>query len=558
MARRWFSRKSLTCESEEFNVVVNDLDRIKVNGYRILTTQDVTPEIEMGEIGDTPNANGGTISEGQLILQPASASFGGLVTTGAQTFSGLKTFSDGISASGLVTGVTTIGSSPNANGASISGSNLLLQPASASFGGAITTGAQSFSGLKTFSDGISTTKVIPGGNKCIDISDGTIIAEASNRTILGTSSTTSCYLAGVANTPWGDVNAKIVLVDTDGGYQLMSDDMSNILSLGGTVTATDLAGLKFNSGGQLCLEIADATHPGGVTQSAQTFGGIKTFSSGINIGAGVGITQAGSNFLSGAVTNSTFLGVGAGQLGTGNTFIGRNAGALMNGAGSNCTYVGYGAAANNIPAIGNCIAIGHNAAGTLINENNFIEISDGTFGTTIGGDIRIGMSASTRCFLGGILGVSVSSPAGGLAIDSTNGQLGVFPYGDDVTNYTMTLDVGSITTMTVRGASTTTLPIKLSLDNKVVTMRIPSFSLTAQTGAATTMNITGASTLASKYRPSFSSHWVIPFVDNATFKNAIVYITNGGAVTIQVMTGGPTFTLPSGPTYDIHLTWTIT
>lgn len=154
MARRWFGRKSLTCESEEFNVVVNALDRAKLNGYRILTTQDVTPEIEMGEIGDTPNANGGTISEGQLILQPASSSFGGLVTTGAQTFSGLKTFSGGISASGLITGVTTIGSTPNANGASISGSNLLLQPASASFGGVVTTSNQEFVGEKQFDNGI--------------------------------------------------------------------------------------------------------------------------------------------------------------------------------------------------------------------------------------------------------------------------------------------------------------------------------------------------------------------------------------------------------------------
>jgi len=49
-------------------------------------------------------------------------------------------------------GVTTMGafgSSPNANGATISGSTLTLQPASTSFSGGVTTGTQSFAGDKT-------------------------------------------------------------------------------------------------------------------------------------------------------------------------------------------------------------------------------------------------------------------------------------------------------------------------------------------------------------------------------------------------------------------------
>jgi hypothetical protein len=46
----------------------------------------------MAAIGATPNANGATISGSTLNLQPASASFGGVVTTGTQTFAGTKTF----------------------------------------------------------------------------------------------------------------------------------------------------------------------------------------------------------------------------------------------------------------------------------------------------------------------------------------------------------------------------------------------------------------------------------------------------------------------------------
>lgn len=47
-----------------------------------------------------------------------------------------------------VTTMTAIGAVPNANAASISGVNLTLQPASASFGGVVTTGTQSFAGEK--------------------------------------------------------------------------------------------------------------------------------------------------------------------------------------------------------------------------------------------------------------------------------------------------------------------------------------------------------------------------------------------------------------------------
>jgi hypothetical protein len=49
--------------------------------------------ITLSAIGSTANANGATITGSALNLQPASASFGGVVTTGTQTFAGNKTFS---------------------------------------------------------------------------------------------------------------------------------------------------------------------------------------------------------------------------------------------------------------------------------------------------------------------------------------------------------------------------------------------------------------------------------------------------------------------------------
>jgi hypothetical protein len=48
--------------------------------------------ITLSAIGSTPNANAATLTGSVLNLEPASASFGGVVTTGTQTFAGAKTF----------------------------------------------------------------------------------------------------------------------------------------------------------------------------------------------------------------------------------------------------------------------------------------------------------------------------------------------------------------------------------------------------------------------------------------------------------------------------------
>jgi hypothetical protein len=65
---------------------------------------------------------------------------------------GLLSFSSDAVPTGSNTGdvtLTTIGATPNANGASLSGQQLQLQPANASFGGVVTTGTQTFAGAKT-------------------------------------------------------------------------------------------------------------------------------------------------------------------------------------------------------------------------------------------------------------------------------------------------------------------------------------------------------------------------------------------------------------------------
>jgi hypothetical protein len=66
--------------------------------------------ITLGAISSTSNSNGASITAGVLNLAPANATDGGIVTTGAQTFAGTKTFSSDL----FVTGKLGLGTStPN-------------------------------------------------------------------------------------------------------------------------------------------------------------------------------------------------------------------------------------------------------------------------------------------------------------------------------------------------------------------------------------------------------------------------------------------------------------
>lgn len=74
--------------------------------------------------------------------------------------------------------VSPIGSSPNANGATVTGRFLSLQPASASYGGVVTTSAQTFAGDKTFTGNVSSNRFIPTVNREVLSSNKTIASTA--------------------------------------------------------------------------------------------------------------------------------------------------------------------------------------------------------------------------------------------------------------------------------------------------------------------------------------------------------------------------------------------
>ena len=88
------------------------------------------------------------------------AADGSVITAGTNI-----TISGGtISSSGGSITLSAIGSIPNANGATITGSVLNLQPASSSFGGVVTTGTQTLAGEKTITSATSQTLTLKGRN----------------------------------------------------------------------------------------------------------------------------------------------------------------------------------------------------------------------------------------------------------------------------------------------------------------------------------------------------------------------------------------------------------
>ena len=100
----------------------------------------------LASIGSTPNANGATISGITLNLEPASETFGGVVTTVAQTFNGAKTFKSDLNVSGnaKITGTIEIdGGSPAAGKVLTSDANGLASWSNG-MGSAVTTATAAY------------------------------------------------------------------------------------------------------------------------------------------------------------------------------------------------------------------------------------------------------------------------------------------------------------------------------------------------------------------------------------------------------------------------------
>ncbi len=445
----------------------------------------------------------------------------------------------------------------------------------------------------------------------IEIGNGTLKAPAANDVILGNSTSAQCYIGGLAGVAVGGTPQMVTVNPATKQVGSAAIPPSGVLSLAPIGASSNANGATI-AGTVLNLEPASSSFGGVVTTGAQSYAGIKTFTEAINLfpsnSLGVGtIQQTGIRLLHTHGTNNTFLGQDAGNFtmtGTNDTGIGINALKLATTA-SNCVAVGSGAlgvltTGSGTVAVGNnagaalttgqtSVYIGNHAGAQATTPNNnvfigtyagfgvvtggdnvfvgpsagfsaaagtdhVVELSNGTMGTSITGDIRIGTSASLKCYIAA-LSLAVTAPTSMVVYDSVTRHVGSAVFSEGTSSATATLDSGTITTMTVRGAATTTIPLFLSRVGSQVSMRIPNFQMTAQSAAASTFNLAGAG-IPATYRPTYATTYTCTILNNAVFAAADVYVTTGGLVSLQLRTGAA-FTLPTGPSYDLNLQWVI-
>jgi hypothetical protein len=265
------------------------------------------------------------------------------VTNGAGAGKVLTSDANGLGTWTTPTGVTTmaaIGSTPNANGATILGVNLNLEPASASYGGIVTTGTQTFAGAKTFSPAVTAASFLGVGTKFTPT-----LTAAANADIL--------------------VGLDIDPTFTNGSYTALTN------------YALRVQGIGFGRGGgavETNTAIGSGTLINNTTGANNTGLGYRAL---VSNSIGSGNTAFGT--LAGAYigpTNSS-----ANSSGTNSTFIGYNTSPLANGDDNEVVIAGGNATTRTVGLGSNTTLIG-NAATTQTRIMGALDLPNATSSTT--------------------------------------------------------------------------------------------------------------------------------------------------------------------------------
>jgi hypothetical protein len=560
----------------------------------------------MAAVGAAPNANGAVISGNTLTLEPADSTNPGVMTAIAQTFAGVKTFNNDIELNGtsilnsaaqiiLSTGPfddrssiyvgidKTIAINTGNRFNAIVGFNALPIATTSSHCTAIGDNALNvlLTGTGNVAVGASAGSAYTGAeSNNICIKSAGVIAD-SGVIRIGTSAThTSCYVQGISGvTPGG--SPQVVTIGTGGqlGSQTIAS-VSGVTTMAAVGVAPNANGAVI-SGNTLTLEPADGTHPGVMTEVAQTFGGAKTFNADINAQTNInmvvtpsasgasGVIQVSSArymHTSGGVTN-VYLGHNSANIGVSNTGANNNGigqsvlQGITVGNSNNCLGSGAGSAITS-GSFNTCIG---QDAGSAISATSANSIMINNLGS--GSDTavtRIGTHATqTSCYVAGIAGVAANTAqCAVMTVDTTNSQLATLTYTANAayTNSGMTCGA-TINNMTVRGGVVLTpfnYPITYSQLGNVIRIRCPAFQVTSVTGVpGTTIVLAAAGAVPAGLRPTLADcSMACPAQNGGVFSTGMykIAITTGGAVNLI---GSITFTTNFGLQEDTVITYNI-
>jgi len=402
-------------------------------------------------VGTTgPNFN--IVSSGSthtFNMPSASASDTGLITNVTQTIGGIKNFvsiptaptaSPGTSNTQLATTAFVMANSgssltmgspadPTALGATISGGQLRLAPASTTTPGMLTQSAQQVGGLKTFIQTPIAPTAPANSNNTLLASTAYVANAIYDATLtvgaFGASTANGATVSGgvlhltPANSAWGG----IVTINAQdfSGPKTFLNTISGPTAAPGTVTtqlastafvgtaitnaALSIGGVTTNAGNgatitgtQLRLGAASALYPGIVNTDAQTFAGAKTFSS--NIAAnGISFGRGGQNTATciGIGNNVMPLGTGINNIAIGNSSMTVTIGGSANLAIGNTTLAANSTGSSNV-------AIGHNSMPSATGSSN-VAIGASSSGALAGGNQNTAIGASA----GGVVSTGSSN-----------------------------------------------------------------------------------------------------------------------------------------------------
>ena len=368
------------------------------NSTKIATTEFVKASIiaanaglsSIGNIAVTSNARGATISgTTELILTPADATNGGILTNGSQTIAGAKTFNSDITAPNFIGNAATatkLASPKNINGVAFDGSaDITISAAASTLTGTVLvanggTGTSTITGIIKGNGTNAMTAAVAGTdyleptgsaanltnfptlnqNTTGNAATATKLAAPKNINGVAFDGSADITIAAAASTLSGTVQVVNggtglttagltgqVLTTVAGGTLSWTTPTS--ISVGTISTTSNVNGASITAG-VLNLAPADGTNGGVVTTGNQTFAGSKIFNNNIQVNSiRVGAPASGSaNTMIGAYSllygspgsNNTAVGTmslasltNTGNEGNDNTAVGTNA--IRQGGASN-------------------------------------------------------------------------------------------------------------------------------------------------------------------------------------------------------------------------------